>query len=68
MRFSPELTFDADAKGAGDFGDLPEWDLSDLYASPEAPEFSRDMEWLEKQGSNSGKIDFAVGKNIASKP
>ncbi|MCK8484897.1 M3 family oligoendopeptidase [Aliiroseovarius sp. S2029] len=27
---------------------LPEWDLSDLYASQDAPELARDMEWLEK--------------------
>ena len=47
MRFSPALHFDADPKGAGQFGDLPEWDLSDLYASPEAPELASDLEWLE---------------------
>ena len=25
-------------------GDLPEWDLSDLYAGPDAPELKRDLE------------------------
>jgi len=46
----PAPVFDAtsDTGGAGDFGDLPEWDLSDLYPAPDAPEFARDMEWLEK--------------------
>ncbi|PTV95586.1 oligoendopeptidase F [Rhodobacter aestuarii] len=34
--------------GAGDFGALPDWDLTDLYPAPDAPEFARDMEWLEK--------------------
>ncbi len=29
-------------------GDLPEWDLSDLYSGPDAPEFARDLERLEK--------------------
>ncbi|MGR3469213.1 MAG: M3 family oligoendopeptidase, partial [Shimia sp.] len=29
-----------------DLGDLPEWDLTDLYAAPDAAELSRDMEWL----------------------
>ena len=29
-------------------GNLPEWDLSDLYSGPDAPEFARDMERLEE--------------------
>ncbi len=40
--------FDANATGGKSFGDLPEWDLTDLYAAPDAPEFKRDMDWLEK--------------------
>ncbi|SHJ44233.1 oligoendopeptidase F [Palleronia salina] len=41
--------FDANASAGGrDLGDLPEWDLSDLYAAPDAPELKRDMDWLEK--------------------
>ena len=40
--------FDAIATGGKSFGDLPEWDLTDLYAAPDAPEFKRDMDWLEK--------------------
>ncbi|WP_457650163.1 M3 family oligoendopeptidase [Profundibacter sp.] len=46
----PAPVFDttSDTGSAGDFGDLPEWDLSDLYPAPDAPEFARDMEWLEK--------------------
>ncbi|GGL76243.1 M3 family oligoendopeptidase [Wenxinia marina] len=40
--------FDADASGgANRFGDLPEWDLTDLYAAPDAPELKRDLDWLE---------------------
>ncbi|MFO1208082.1 MAG: M3 family oligoendopeptidase [Amaricoccus sp.] len=27
-------------------GDLPEWDLGDLYSGPDAPEIARDGEWL----------------------
>ncbi len=51
MQFSPlQLPFpvkDANAAGgAGDLGDLPEWDLSDLYPSTDAPEIARDKEWL----------------------
>lgn len=33
-----------------EFGDLPDWDLSALYAAPDAPEFARDLEWLEGEG------------------
>ncbi|MYI69136.1 MAG: M3 family oligoendopeptidase [Boseongicola sp. SB0673_bin_14] len=29
-------------------GNLPEWDLSDLYSGPAAPEFAKDMECLEE--------------------
>ena len=47
MRFTPQPVYDATAT-AGEFGDLPEWDLSDLYAAPDAPELKRDMDWLEK--------------------
>ncbi|MBO9479113.1 M3 family oligoendopeptidase [Shimia sp. R11_0] len=35
------------AAGSQEFGDLPEWDLSDLYAGDDAPELIADLEWLE---------------------
>ena len=38
--------FDANANGGGDFGDLPEWDLTDLYPAGDSPELTRDMDWL----------------------
>ncbi len=37
---------DHDAAGKN-LGRLPDWDLSDLYPATDAPEFSRDMDWLE---------------------
>ncbi len=41
--------FDANASAGGkDLGDLPVWDLSDLYAAPDAPELKRDLDWLEE--------------------
>ncbi|HGG04160.1 MAG TPA: M3 family oligoendopeptidase [Aliiroseovarius sp.] len=44
----PTPVFHADAtKGDNALGALPEWDLTDLYASPDAPELSRDLDWLE---------------------
>ena len=40
---------DANA-GSGNkgLGDLPEWDLTDLYAGETAPELKRDLDWLEE--------------------
>jgi len=46
----PELLHDANAQGGADnLGDLPEWDLSDLYASQDAPEIARDQSWLDEE-------------------
>ncbi|MDM7931990.1 M3 family oligoendopeptidase [Tabrizicola sp.] len=42
----PQPVRDANAASGG-FGDLPDWDLTDLYPAPDAPEFSRDMAALE---------------------
>ena len=40
---------DANAKGAKpSFGDLPEWNLDDLYPGEDAPELKRDLDWLEQ--------------------
>ena len=33
----------------GGLGALPEWDLSDLYAAPDAPEIARDIDWLKAE-------------------
>ncbi|MEE4118912.1 MAG: oligoendopeptidase F, partial [Paracoccaceae bacterium] len=40
---------DAAEGGARDLGTLPDWDLTDLYASEEAPELARDLDWLGKE-------------------
>ncbi len=46
----PFPVHDANASsGSGDLGKLPEWDLSDLYAGEDAPELSRDLDWLQKE-------------------
>jgi hypothetical protein len=47
------------ASSAGKFGDLPEWDLTDLYAAPDAPEVARDFDWLEKPAPTSPPITRA---------
>ncbi|WP_299876120.1 M3 family oligoendopeptidase [uncultured Sulfitobacter sp.] len=49
---------DANAVGGDDnLGDLPEWDLTDLYASEDAPELKRDLDWLE-QACSSFAADY----------
>ena len=46
MPFQTRPVFDTRRVAASEFGDLPEWDLRDLYPSPDGPEFDRDMHWL----------------------
>ncbi|MFO8127465.1 MAG: oligoendopeptidase F, partial [Yoonia sp.] len=48
MQF-PQPVFDANTTGGKDLGNLPEWDLSDLYPATDSPELGRDMAWLEKE-------------------
>jgi oligoendopeptidase F len=43
----PRPVFDANS-ATGGFGDLPDWDLTDLYPAPDSKEFAGDMAWLEK--------------------
>lgn len=50
------------AGGATPFGDLPEWNLDDLYTGEDAPELKRDLDWLEQACSSfaadyEGKLD-----------
>ena len=45
--------FDVNATAGGtDLGDLPVWDLTDLYTDPDAPEVERDLQWLETEGAD----------------
>lgn len=43
----PAPVFDTASAGGKDLGALPDWDLTDLYPAPDAPEYARDMGWLE---------------------
>ncbi|AGT08433.1 M3 family oligoendopeptidase [Paracoccus aminophilus] len=49
--FQPALlrAKDAGLADAADLGKLPDWDLSDLYPAPDAPELTRDIDLLEKE-------------------
>ena len=49
---------DANATGGADnLGNLPEWDLNDLYTGEYAPELKRDLDWLE-QACTSFATDY----------
>ncbi len=48
MQF-PQPVFDANTSGGKDLGNLPEWDLTDLYPATDSSELTRDMAWLEKE-------------------
>lgn len=41
--------FDANTSHGTPFGDLPEWDLTDLYPAPDSAELKRDLDWLEQE-------------------
>jgi len=45
---SSQITFDAHDTSGGDFGDLPNWNLSDLYPTTDGKEICTDLENLEK--------------------
>ena len=49
-------------KGHNEFGTLPEWDLTDLYPSADAPELKRDLDWAKSEAKAfeadyKGKLD-----------
>jgi oligoendopeptidase F len=44
---APGPALDAADPGGRALGDLPVWDLGDLYAAPDAKELKRDLDWLE---------------------
>lgn len=43
---APKPLRDMSEGGANSFGDLPEWNLDDLYPSEDGPEISADLDWL----------------------
>ena len=51
----PKPVFDANPSGGNDLGKLPEWDLSDLYPGTDAPEITRDLNWLGQECSDFAK-------------
>jgi oligoendopeptidase F len=59
------------AGGPGAFGDLPEWNLDDLYAGPDAPQVAADLTWAEKAAADfaatyEGKLAGLSGEAFAA--
>ncbi len=63
MRFDRELLRDTTLTGTRtEFGTLPDWDLTDLYPAPDAPELKADLAALEAKANSfaadyEGKLD-----------
>lgn len=63
MFIHPRPAYDANASTGGkNLGKLPDWDLTDLYASDDAPEIQRDLDWLREEcaafaAEYEGKLD-----------
>ena len=46
----PVRTFDSEhSKGSSELGQLPDWNLNDLYTSTDAKELVGDLNWLKKE-------------------
>ena len=60
----PIPNFDAEhSKGSAELGQLPDWNLNDLYTSTDAKELVNDLNWLEKECDEfaknyEGKLKF----------
>lgn len=59
----------ADSLVATPFGDLPQWDLSDLYPAPDAPELARDLDDLQTRVADfasryQGRLDQLDGPEM----
>ena len=60
----PIPIFDAEhSKGSAELGQLPDWNLNDLYTSTDAKELVNDLNWLEKECDEfaknyEGKLEF----------
>lgn len=62
-RPAPEIVRDTkEGSASHNMGDLPEWNLDDLYPSEDGPEITKDLGWLDTETQNfasdyEGKLD-----------
>lgn len=52
---SPKPVYDANTSGGKSLGNLPEWDLSDLYPATDSLALKTDMDWLETECADFAK-------------
>ncbi|WP_417673202.1 M3 family oligoendopeptidase [Pseudodonghicola sp.] len=62
LPFAPRPALDKTDAGAAPLGNLPDWDLNDLYTGEDAPELKRDLDWLDQACASfasdyEGKLD-----------
>ncbi|MGC8201957.1 M3 family oligoendopeptidase [Aliiroseovarius sp. PTFE2010] len=58
--FPPNPVFEADVQASGggkDLGNLPDWDLSDLYKGEDDPKLKSDLDWYKAEAAQFAK-DF----------
>ncbi len=65
----PQINFDSHDTVTGDFGDLPNWDLNDLYPSPDGEEITKDLKALESNCSSfaseyQGQLDGLTAEGL----
>ena len=66
----PIPTFDSEySKGSSELGQLPDWNLNDLYTSTDAKELISDLSWLEKECDEfakdyEGKLKFLSAEEM----
>ncbi len=53
----PQINFDSHDAANSDYGDLPNWDLKDLYPSPDGDEITKDLKSLQNN-CNSFASDY----------
>lgn len=69
---SPTHVYTQRETGHGDnMGELPEWDLSDLYPSTDGEEIKTDLKWLEHEATAfgedyTGKLDSLIAAEMLS--
>ena len=65
----PQINFDSHDAANSDYGDLPNWDLKDLYPSPDGDEITKDLNSLQNNCSSfasdyQGQLDGLTAEGL----
>jgi len=65
----PQINFDSHDTANGDYGDLPNWDLKDLYPSPDGDDITKDLKSLQNNCSSfasdyQGQLDGLTAEGL----